>query len=161
MTGPARGATVGGVRHLLRRGAITLVGGTVVAVGVALLVLPGPGLLLIVAGLAVLATEYAWARALLDRTRGRAEQVAEAAVSSRGSLAFSVALGVAALVLGVVAFTVQPELSLGGFSASPTVLGVSGLVAGVVILTSIAVQMRQAKRLVAEKGRAERGTTPQ
>jgi uncharacterized protein (TIGR02611 family) len=34
--------------------------------GLALLVLPGPGILTIAAGLAVLATEFVWARRLLD-----------------------------------------------------------------------------------------------
>lgn len=37
-----------------------------VVVGLALLVLPGPGLLLLTAGLALLATELAWAPALAD-----------------------------------------------------------------------------------------------
>ena len=41
----------------------------VVVVGLALLVLPGPGLLL-TAGLALLATEFAWAQRWLTRLRG-------------------------------------------------------------------------------------------
>ncbi|HVL82646.1 MAG TPA: PGPGW domain-containing protein [Actinomycetota bacterium] len=52
-----------------RRVGVTVVGGILVAVGVLLLALPGPGLLLIAAGLAVLATEYRWARRALRRTR--------------------------------------------------------------------------------------------
>lgn len=47
---------------------ITLViGGTVLAIGVALLVLPGPALVVIPVGLAVLATEFVWARRWLRR----------------------------------------------------------------------------------------------
>jgi uncharacterized protein (TIGR02611 family) len=46
----------------LRKIFIGLVGGTVLLVGVALLVLPGPGLLIIAAGVAILATEFLWAR---------------------------------------------------------------------------------------------------
>ena len=42
-------------------------GFVLLAVGLALLVLPGPGWLTIAAGLALLASEYEWARALLDR----------------------------------------------------------------------------------------------
>ena len=49
--------------------AVTVVGGTVVLTGVAMLVLPGPGILAILAGLALLATEFAWARRWLDRAR--------------------------------------------------------------------------------------------
>lgn len=54
--------------------AVTVVGGTVVLTGVAMLVLPGPGILAILAGLALLATEFAWARRWLDRAHaaGRA-----------------------------------------------------------------------------------------
>lgn len=39
-----------------------------------MLVLPGPGILVILAGLAVLATEYAWAHRLLTQMRERASQ---------------------------------------------------------------------------------------
>ncbi len=48
---------------------ILVVGVTVVAVGVAMLVLPGPAIIVIPAGLAILATEFLWARRLLDRVR--------------------------------------------------------------------------------------------
>ena len=61
------------LRHL-RRIAVAFVGGIVVAVGVAMLVLPGPAVVVIPAGLAILATEFRWARRLLHwvkRTAGR------------------------------------------------------------------------------------------
>jgi len=45
----------------LRRMLILVVGSTVVLFGVLLLVLPGPGILVIIVGLAILATEFAWA----------------------------------------------------------------------------------------------------
>ena len=48
---------------------IALIGGTVLLVGVALLVLPGPGLPIIVAGLAILATEFFWAKRALRRAK--------------------------------------------------------------------------------------------
>jgi hypothetical protein len=55
------------VRRLAR-----LVGGwTLLAVGAALLVLPGPGLLVLAAGLALLATEYVWAARLLGKVKQR------------------------------------------------------------------------------------------
>jgi uncharacterized protein (TIGR02611 family) len=53
----------------LRRPVVTLVGVALIAVGVVLLVLPGPGLLLMALGLAVLATEYPAAQRLLDRLK--------------------------------------------------------------------------------------------
>jgi uncharacterized protein (TIGR02611 family) len=43
-----------------------IIGTALVLLGMLLLVLPGPGIVTIAAGLAVLATEFAWARRLLD-----------------------------------------------------------------------------------------------
>ncbi len=50
---------------------ITIVGVVVVAVGIVLLPLPGPGWLVIFAGLSLLATEYDWARRLLSWARSK------------------------------------------------------------------------------------------
>ena len=50
------------------------VGGFLVIVGVALLVLPGPGLLVIILGLGILATEYVWAERLLKMAKDKATQ---------------------------------------------------------------------------------------
>ena len=55
----------------LRRIAVAFVGGIVLAVGVAMLVLPGPAVVVIPAGLAILATEFRWARRLLRHVRER------------------------------------------------------------------------------------------
>lgn len=60
---------------LLRRIAISVVGVSILLVGTALLFLPGPGLLTIIAGLAVLGTEFerprAWVRSLRERVASR------------------------------------------------------------------------------------------
>ena len=56
-----------------KRLAVTIVGFTLVALGIVLLVLPGPGILVVIAGLAVLATQYAWAQSVLDRTKRYAQ----------------------------------------------------------------------------------------
>ncbi|HEY0870538.1 MAG TPA: PGPGW domain-containing protein, partial [Acidothermaceae bacterium] len=53
----------------VRRPVVTLVGVLLVGVGAVLLVLPGPGLLVMALGLAVLATEYRAAQRLLDRIK--------------------------------------------------------------------------------------------
>lgn len=52
-----------------RRLAVALVGGTIVLVGVVMLVTPGPAMVFIPAGLAILALEFAWARRLIKRSR--------------------------------------------------------------------------------------------
>ena len=58
-----------------RRVAIAAVGSTVVLAGVAMVLLPGPAIVVIPAGLAILATEFVWARRLLRRVRRRARRV--------------------------------------------------------------------------------------
>lgn len=58
---------------------VTAVGGAFVLLGLVMLVLPGPGILVIVLGFAILGTEYAWAAAALDRTKRVATQAGTAA----------------------------------------------------------------------------------
>ena len=53
----------------IKRIVVTVVGGTVLALGVALIVLSGPAFLVIPAGLAILAIEFAWARRWLRSAR--------------------------------------------------------------------------------------------
>jgi tellurite resistance protein TerC len=48
---------------------VAVIGGTVLLIGVALIVLPGPAFLVIPAGLAILATEFVWARRWLHKAR--------------------------------------------------------------------------------------------
>jgi tellurite resistance protein TerC len=55
---------------------ILVVGMTVLIVGIALLVLPGPAFVVIPIGLAILATEFAWARRWLHLIRTSARKVA-------------------------------------------------------------------------------------
>jgi uncharacterized protein (TIGR02611 family) len=52
-----------------------LIGGTVVLIGVAMLVLPGPGLLVIAGGLAILATEFIWARRAMRHAKSTVAKV--------------------------------------------------------------------------------------
>ncbi|MFN3408197.1 MAG: PGPGW domain-containing protein [Limisphaerales bacterium] len=54
-------------RRTVRRFFVALIGGTVILIGIALLVLPGPGVLTMLGGLAILATEFLWARRALRR----------------------------------------------------------------------------------------------
>ena len=61
-----------------RRVAVAAVGGALIVGGVVLLVLPGPGMLLLIAGLAVLATEFAWAQSALIMAKRKAGQAGSA-----------------------------------------------------------------------------------
>ena len=53
----------------IKRIVVAVVGGTVLALGIALIVLPGPAFIVIPAGLAILAIEFAWARRWLRSAR--------------------------------------------------------------------------------------------
>ena len=66
--GGKRRESVGWLR-LLRKVCVAMIGGTIVALGVALIVLPGPAVIVIPAGVAVLASEFTWAERLLLRMR--------------------------------------------------------------------------------------------
>lgn len=58
-----------------RQVVVAVIGGTVVLFGIALLVLPGPAFIVIPAGLAILATEFAWARRLLKKMKQKAGEM--------------------------------------------------------------------------------------
>src|SRR6266516_1064968 len=76
--------------RLLRRIAITVVGTVILAVGVVLLVAPGPGLLVILLALIVFAVEYEWARRRLDRCRrcpGRPDRAGDHRIQPPGDAA--------------------------------------------------------------------------
>jgi tellurite resistance protein TerC len=57
------------MKRRLRRIAVGFAGGTVLAVGVAMILLPGPAVVVIPAGLGILATEFLWAQRMLHRVR--------------------------------------------------------------------------------------------
>ncbi len=50
---------------------IAIIGFTVLGIGVALIVLPGPAFIVIPIGLGILATEFIWARILLKKVKTR------------------------------------------------------------------------------------------
>ena len=53
---------------------VGIVGGLIVAVGLAAIPLPGPGWLIVFAGLFVLASEFTWAERLLEFTKGHVKR---------------------------------------------------------------------------------------
>lgn len=60
-----------------RRVVITVVGVTLLLIGMLLLVLPGPALVVIPSGLALLATEFLWARRLLRKVKRTVEDTVD------------------------------------------------------------------------------------
>ncbi len=53
----------------VRRLVVGVIGFTLVLIGTAMIVLPGPAFILIPAGLALLATEFVWAKKLLQKVK--------------------------------------------------------------------------------------------
>jgi uncharacterized protein (TIGR02611 family) len=61
-------------KSFAKRIAVAIVGGTITLVGIAMIVLPGPAIVVIPLGLSILATEFAWARRYLRKCRTTASQ---------------------------------------------------------------------------------------
>jgi tellurite resistance protein TerC len=65
-------------RRTIKRVLIGTAGGVVLVLGIALIVLPGPAIVVIPLGLAILGTEFAWAKRWLDKTKLAALKVRRA-----------------------------------------------------------------------------------
>ncbi len=59
---------------------VSVAGFALLVVGAIMMVTPGPGLIVIIAGLAILASQYAWAERALDAARTRAANAKDAAM---------------------------------------------------------------------------------
>ncbi len=64
---------------------ITLTGFIVLIIGIIMLIAPGPGWVIIIIGLGILATEYAWAHHLLHKAKSYYEKVKQRALSGMKS----------------------------------------------------------------------------
>jgi uncharacterized protein (TIGR02611 family) len=89
--------------------ALQVAGWVLVVVGIAALVLPGPGLLALFAGLALLATQYDWARRRLEPVKQAALRAAAKSVASPARIAMSAAAAAGLVALGVV-WGVRPDV---------------------------------------------------
>ncbi len=91
------------VRFIGRSGkriAITVAGFALLIAGGIMMVTPGPGVLVILGGLAILASEYAWAERALDKAKRGGKVVVEQATASPIRIVLSVVLtlgGIAAV----------------------------------------------------------------
>ena len=66
-----------------KRIGVAIAGGVLIVIGLALLVLPGPGWLFIFLGLGVLATEFVWAERMLNKARQKAQEAKDAVTRRR------------------------------------------------------------------------------
>ena len=72
--GPQASISRSALRHL-RRVIVAVIGVTVLAIGVAMIILPGPAMVVIPLGLGILAIEFAWARRMLERLKQESSKV--------------------------------------------------------------------------------------
>ncbi|WP_020674239.1 PGPGW domain-containing protein [Amycolatopsis nigrescens] len=110
----------------VKRVTVGVAGGVLLLVGIALLVLPGPGLLLVLAGLIVLASEFPALERYVDPVRDRAMKAAEDSVASPLRITGSVLAGLALIAAGVV-WGLVPGLPLAGWSTGSSLI-LSGLI---------------------------------
>ena len=89
--------------RLFWRVVIGIVGGTVTALGAIALVGPGPGILIVLAGLGILATEFAWAARVMVRTRTYAQKAADKAGIPRW-IQFALIAGAAVLSIVIILY---------------------------------------------------------
>ena len=80
---------------------VGVVGGLVIAAGILAIPFPGPGWLIVIAGLAILASEFEWANRLLEYTKRRVRAWTDWVMAQRLWLRVLITLATAAFVYGV------------------------------------------------------------
>jgi len=130
----------------VRRAAKTILGWLLLLLGVAALALPGPGLLLLLAGLVVLSQEYAWAERRVEPVKRAAFAAAAAGVATVTRILLSAAAALVLMGVGVLwglnpqipeFWIFGPRLPFGGWSTGTSLI-VSGFVALGLLAWSIA-----------------------
>ncbi|MFH8977289.1 TIGR02611 family protein [Streptomyces sp. NPDC017890] len=93
------------VLHLSWQVGVFIVGLAVVAAGAAMLVLPGPGWVVIFGGMAIWATEFVWAQLVLRWTKRKVTEAAQRAldpkVRRRNIILTSIGLVIVAALAGI------------------------------------------------------------
>ncbi len=89
------------MKAVVRRVALEVLGWVLVVAGIAALVLPGPGLLMIFAGLVILSQEYEWAERRLEPVKVRALRGAAESVENWKRITFSTAVALGLIACGV------------------------------------------------------------
>lgn len=95
------------MKQAARRVVLETLGWVLVVAGVAALVLPGPGLLAIFAGLVLLSQQYEWAERRLEPVKAKALRGAAESVETWPRIVVSTAIALALVAAGVL-WTVRP-----------------------------------------------------
>jgi hypothetical protein len=135
---------VKGTRVAKKAGA-QVVGWVLVLAGLAAIVLPGPGLLLLFGGLAILSQQFAWAERRVEPVKGAAFKTAESSVRTWPRIAVSVVGGCVLIGLGVL-WGIRPDAPdawpareswwlVGGWATGSSLI-ISGIVVMVLLVYS-------------------------
>ena len=111
-----------------RRLVVTLLGFGVLGAGITLVFLPGPGVLIIIVGFAILATEFTWAERALDRASTTAASATTKVSSSRSGKLLLAVSALSLIIGGAAVATIYSKYRLIGFSV---------LLAGVIALATL------------------------
>ncbi len=126
------------LRPHLKRIAVEGLGWLLVLLGLAALVLPGPGLLALFAGMALLSTQYEWAERRLDPLQKAAIKTATDSVKTWPRIIMSVFFSLAIIAIGI-AWGLHPDTPswwpvaekwwlIGGWGTGGSLIG-SGIIA--------------------------------
>jgi hypothetical protein len=146
-----------------RRIALIILGWVLVLAGIAALFLPGPGLLLLLAGLIVLSQEYEWAERRVDPLAAKAFDVAKQGVSTWPRILMSALAACGVIAAGVIWWIAPdipeigplgPEWPLGGWPTGLSIV-ISGFI-GLGLLVYSYRRWRQEARDAHRSARDER-----
>ncbi|MEE1927897.1 PGPGW domain-containing protein [Streptomyces sp. TRM 70351] len=126
-----------------KRVVLATVGGTLLLVGIALLVLPGPGLLLVLSGMVLLSRAVPSLARHVEPVRARAMKAAADSVASPWRIAGSVLTGLALIGSGL-AWGLLPALPFAGWTT-----GASLIVSGVILFTLLVWSHRRVRAAAA------------
>jgi uncharacterized protein (TIGR02611 family) len=109
------------VTSWFQRAGLEILGWILIPVGVVLMPLPGPGMLIVVSGVALLSRRYVWAQRVLEPLERRATEAAKYGVATWPRIALSILGGVWLFALGVIWWQSPdiPEFTLLGVGFGP------------------------------------------
>ena len=87
---------------MVKKAVVAVLGIALLLIGVALLVLPGPGFLLIAGALALLSTQFEWAKKPLEYAKHKAEVGIQEVAGSKPRTVFAVFCALVLVAIGIV-----------------------------------------------------------